>query len=358
MAGLSLAKPTFLPDVDNNDDVTPQQLEFLVLAAIDRLRAGGQIEDDRIEAKRDWPDPAKARQLGGSANRARGELLIYVVGVDDKTGATHPTGGQDVAAWWAQMSARFDQTPPEMIHHLNVAVGPGESVAAILFATDRAPYVVKTSGGTPEREVPMREGTRTRSATRVELLRMLAPEIGTPPAVLLSAEGGGEWHAERAASPAGGGGSAAHTTLTFSAEVFIEHVGPHGILLPAHEMVAELVSDSVRLHLDVRARARANDAPPPPAFGLDARREGIAATGPGKAWLQLGWSGAGDHRERLVPVQAWDLHLRLGVTGSSRPIRLDAHMTRLPDQRRRISPDEESLPRWGFRENPPVVTDW
>ena len=70
----------------DNVDMTPQQLEALVLTAIDCVRSGGQIEDDRIEVKRDWPGISKARQLAGAANRARGDALIYLIGLDEKTG--------------------------------------------------------------------------------------------------------------------------------------------------------------------------------------------------------------------------------------------------------------------------------
>lgn len=344
--------------MDHNNLVTPQQLEVLVLAAIDRLRAGGQIEDDRIEVKREWPEVTKARQLAGAANRARGYPLVYIIGLDEKTGATHPNGSADVATWWAQVSAGFDQVPPEMVRHLNVTVGPGESVTALHFATDRAPYVVKNSGsGAAEREVPIRDGTRTRSATRDELLRMLAPEIALPPVVLLGAEGSASWYGAKGPEVLGVSGRPESTTFSGVADIFIEHLGPGGILLPKHEAAAELESDSIRLPLSVWWSSGAKDAPPPPAFGVDLRREGIAATGPGRARLRLGWTAEGDYRAQLREVQAWTLRLRLGVTGSSRPIRLECHMPRDSTMARRDSEDAENLGRWGYWESPPGAFD-
>ena len=166
--------------------MTPQQLEVLVLAAVERARKLQPIEDDRIEVKREWPEPAKkASQLAGSANRARGEVVIYVIGVDEKTGLIHNPGSVEPAVWVAQVAAEFDGVPPDFLLHQNVPIDENESVVAILFGTDRAPYVVKTSGGNSEFDVPIRELTRTRSARRDELLRMLVPTTAVPPLLLL-----------------------------------------------------------------------------------------------------------------------------------------------------------------------------
>ena len=50
------------------------------------------------------------------------------------------------------------------------------SGAALYFETDRAPFVVKNQeGGTIQREVPWREATGVKSATRSQLLRLLSP---------------------------------------------------------------------------------------------------------------------------------------------------------------------------------------
>lgn len=88
--------------------MTPQQLELLVLQSVQRVRSGQQSEDDRIEIKREWPAPEKARQLAGAANKLRGHELIYIIGLDEKTGRVHPTGSTQVADWWPQMTARFE----------------------------------------------------------------------------------------------------------------------------------------------------------------------------------------------------------------------------------------------------------
>jgi hypothetical protein len=336
----------------HNGEVTPQQLETLVLAAVDCVRAGGPIEDDWIEVKRDWPGTEKARQLAGAANRARGNPMVYVVGLDEKTGKIHRTGETDVAVWWAQMASRFDQLPPELVRHLNVPVGSGESVTAILFATDRAPYVVNNiAGGSPEREVPIREGTRTRSATRDELLRMVRPEIGVPPVVLLAASITGQWNcAVAAVAGRPGPGRDESTSLSGFVDVFIEHVGPGGILLPLHEMVLEVSSGELRLKPTVTLHSPPKDAPPPPVFGVQVRHDGFASTGPGRARVNFSWFASGDSRVVFNAVEAWRLELKLGVTGSSRPVRIDASLKRSTKVRGETTGLElyESLSGWTF----------
>ena len=162
-------------------------LETRVITAVDQIRAGQQVEHDFIECKRDWPTDNKARQLAGSLNRAGGDPVIYIIGIDEKSKEVFDVSDTDVLNWWRQIAPKFDQAPPEMIRHIPVVVGEGEHVVAVAFASDRAPYVVKTGLANPEFEVPMREATGTRSARRDELLRMLIPTASVPQAVALEA---------------------------------------------------------------------------------------------------------------------------------------------------------------------------
>jgi hypothetical protein len=60
-------------------------------------------------------------------------------------------------------------------------------LVALLFETDRAPYVVKNpKGGQVELEVPWRELTKTRTARRSDLIRLLEPLILLPSIEILS----------------------------------------------------------------------------------------------------------------------------------------------------------------------------
>jgi len=76
---------------------------------------------------------------------------------------------------------QFDASFAPKCHDLNVVTDKGLTVVALVFETDRAPYVVKNPFyQTPnrkdaiEREVPWRDATAVRSATRAELLLILS----------------------------------------------------------------------------------------------------------------------------------------------------------------------------------------
>ncbi|MGP4032825.1 hypothetical protein [Pseudarthrobacter sp. 1C304] len=139
------------------------ELEARVITAVDQIRARQPVEHDLIECKRSWPQEMKARQLAGSLNRAGGDPVLYIIGIDEKTGEIHDVSGTDILDWWSQIIPQFDHTPPELVRHLNVQVcEAGEHVVAVAVASDRAPYVVKTGSANPSLEAPMREGTDTR----------------------------------------------------------------------------------------------------------------------------------------------------------------------------------------------------
>ncbi len=72
------------------------------------------------------------------------------------------------------MKAEFDELAPEPVS-LNIPVD-GVMIVALYFETDRAPFVVKNpTGGTVQREVPWREATSIKSATRSQLIKLLTP---------------------------------------------------------------------------------------------------------------------------------------------------------------------------------------
>ncbi|WP_311212286.1 MULTISPECIES: ATP-binding protein [unclassified Arthrobacter] len=166
------------------------QLEAKVLRGVSALRRGLEGEDDFIEFKSTWPDADKnkfVRQLAGSLNRAGGETVVLVIGIDDKLGSYTSYTSPDVAQWWPKVQSGFDQTPPELARDVNVVVGEGEIVRALAISSSRAPYVVKTGQDPILREIPIREGARTRSAHRDEILRMLNTTVRIPDMEVLSA---------------------------------------------------------------------------------------------------------------------------------------------------------------------------
>lgn len=147
-------------------------IENWALNVIDQVNAKQPNEDSRVELKTDWPDPYKAaRRIAGHANASRGEPILWLIGVDEKTGVK---GASliDLASWFAQVESKFDELAPSLTP-VNVPTS-GTTVVALLFETERAPFVVKTEG-TDKLEVPWRGSTSIRSARREELLRVLSP---------------------------------------------------------------------------------------------------------------------------------------------------------------------------------------
>ncbi|MGD1940192.1 MAG: hypothetical protein ACFB0G_02665 [Leptolyngbyaceae cyanobacterium] len=155
-----------------------RQIESWALRIIDCVENGQPNEDFLVELKRDWIDPYKAaRRIAGHANAARGENIPWLIGVDEIEGVKG-VKTVELADWHSKLEASFDELAPEMTA-LNIPVN-GEAVVALLFQTERAPYVVKNPNfgqeiGAIELEVPWRVNTRVRAARRSDLIRLLSP---------------------------------------------------------------------------------------------------------------------------------------------------------------------------------------
>jgi len=159
------------------------QIEAWTLDIIQRVETGQPHEDFRVELKRTWISPHKAaRRIAGHANAAHGDTILWLIGVDERQGvigADH----QDLAEWYQQVKNQFDGIHPTLTD-LNIPYND-RTVVALLFETDRAPFVVKnpcygTRSHNIGMEVPWREGTSIRTATRSELLKILAPLRALP----------------------------------------------------------------------------------------------------------------------------------------------------------------------------------
>jgi hypothetical protein len=155
------------------------EIESWALGVLERAEKKQSIEDSRVELKTVWPEPAKtARQLAGHANAARGEPILWLIGVDEKQTKIVGANPQELSIWLSQLKTWFDGLAPEL-EHVNVPHN-GVTVSALCFDTSRFPYVVKnpafgkTSGEAIQFEVPWREGNSTRSATRSNLVSMLS----------------------------------------------------------------------------------------------------------------------------------------------------------------------------------------
>jgi hypothetical protein len=170
--------------------ISLSNIEARVLKVIDQQKRKQPCEDSCIEMKADWPEPIKAaRQIAGHANAARGENILWIIGVDESNGIVG-ADNTELANWLPQVKSYFDGLFPDVID-LNVPVDD-KTIVALLFSSDRAPFVVKNSAygkpasGSVELEVPWREGRRTRSARREDLIRLLVPISRQPSIEVIS----------------------------------------------------------------------------------------------------------------------------------------------------------------------------
>ena len=296
-----------------------QALEVLVLAAVDRVMKGRKTEDSLVECKREWPEVSKARQLAGHANSARGEEIVWIIGIDEKTGELTNPEMPDLAEWWSQMSSRFDdQVAPEM-QSLNIQVNEHASVTALAFITDRAPYVVKTGSdeGRAEREVPFRDGTRTRSARRHELLRLLRPAAVPPPASILSASLTG---------------TALPSSVQFDLDtvVFIEQHADQTVMLPWHRMECRIVPTGAEdrevplsVNLSILPGMYEQDFA---NIGVQQRRDGLIVSGPAAISFFGILPLTGANYRDYGDVRVFEISIKMSIAGGERPIAINERL--------------------------------
>lgn len=164
-------------------------LEYWATSVLDQVATKQRIENTFVECKLEWPVEflMTARQLAAHANAAHGEPILWLIGAKDDTGEIRTPKPTEVSNWVAQLKAKFDlRFAPVVIEHLDVAY-KGATVIALLFETDRAPYVVRKGPGLADLEVTWREMGATRSATREDLLRLLMPKQKLPQILLVKA---------------------------------------------------------------------------------------------------------------------------------------------------------------------------
>lgn len=312
-------------------------LEARVISAVDRIRTGQSAERDLIECKRDWPQDKKARQLAGSLNRAGGGPVICIIGIDEETAGVHDISGTDVADWWNQITPKFDQMPPEMIRHILVPVGEsGEQVMAVAFASDRAPYMVKTGIANPSLEVPMREGTTTRSTRRDVLLRLLIPTITGPPVVVLKAELYIEHHpaVPEKWRPDGAlmAGQDEYVHVVGSLRVYFEHNGKDLVTLPAHGMRGRLLVDGFCYGLKVTPARELTNYGGSTNLTRAAPRDGVALTGPKAVSFDIEVPDLGaDDLLTFEVANTVSYEIELDVLHASKALRADVTLARKPD---------------------------
>src|SRR5262245_65218685 len=85
-----------------------RDIEMWALSVIERVELKQPPEDSRVELKTEWIPPSKAaRRIAGHANAARGEPILWLIGIDEKQGVQ---GGafQELADWWKKVAFEFD----------------------------------------------------------------------------------------------------------------------------------------------------------------------------------------------------------------------------------------------------------
>jgi hypothetical protein len=163
------------------------EVEAWAHSVIRELLEGHAVEDQHVEAKRDWPVEftKAARRVAGHANSAGFEPIMWLIGVDEKAKTILGASSVDAAAWYAQLKAEFvDGWAPPMRPY-NVPHERG-TVTALVFDTEAAPFVVKAPQD--RHEIPWRDSTGVRSARRSELFALLAEPVRLPEFEILHSE--------------------------------------------------------------------------------------------------------------------------------------------------------------------------
>jgi hypothetical protein len=289
-----------------------QQAEFLVVSAFERVLRGEKVEDSLIECKSSWPDPSKARQLAGHANQARGEEIIWIIGIDEKASRLTSPDSPDLAARWSQIGSRFDDNVIPDMFDLRVQVNESSALTALVFSTDRAPYVVKVgdAGGAVERDIPIRDGTRTRSAYRHEVVRLMHPSAVPPPAILVSAKLSG-----RVGMPNRPG-----VEFYLETGIYIDQRIDETVMLPLHLMKICISipggDEKISLEPSFVASPQGHNS----GLGITRRQDGITIAG--GATLSLPAHAFLNNAAYLdySDTKFFELEIALGVSGAARPI--------------------------------------
>ncbi|MDJ0579517.1 hypothetical protein [Crocosphaera sp.] len=176
-----------------------KRLEIWALNVIDLVKSGKTNEDDLVEFKTELPELPKknrkndpkineenakakkelseiARRIAGHANAARGEDILWLIGINEKSETNKIPGFNnniEFANWYPYIQKYFIELAPKLTI-VNVPIDE-KVILALGFETDRSPFVVKNQKDSNFCEVPWREESRTRSARRSDLILLLSP---------------------------------------------------------------------------------------------------------------------------------------------------------------------------------------
>lgn len=309
--------------------MTPAQLEYRILQIADQVRDNRPVEDNHVELKATWPVPdyRTARRLAGHANAAQLEPILWIVGLDEKQARIEGASNAELASWWPELQRHFAGVTPSLLHSINVRIGE-KVVAALLFDTSRAPFVITVPKTSPfDREVPWREGNKTRSATREDLLRILVPMVRAPKIEVLEAvlRMDEKSHPELA-------------IWSLKVRFYITPTSGDPLYFPFHHTSAAIQIADHRIPLDwnceILAVRMANRA-----SNLDQSISELIVRGPGLAEL----TASGETEKNLV---GYDVNLRLLATIRS----TEGYKTSLEGPLAPQKPDAQSSAVWVLKE--------
>lgn len=251
---------------------------------------------------------------------------MWLIGLDQKrgiVGAKH----QELSSWLPQVQRCFDGVSPAF-QDLNIATPQGRDIVALQIDTERAPFVV-TTPTSPEREVPWREGTRTRSANRSELLLMLSQAVLVPDVEVLDLT---LW------AYTGDGKSAEETQSTelqwnVRATLYITPLDDHRITIPKHRCIAIAEIGNMRLQLN---QASFGGEAQPSFGGIRAQHEDnpnlvvtssqLILDGPAKVTIFL--TGIGPMKSLTELPEITHVTVDFGVAGAIRPASVSGELNR------------------------------
>ncbi|WP_063066460.1 AlbA family DNA-binding domain-containing protein [Nocardia violaceofusca] len=303
-----------------------QRIEARVLEIVERVTNGGRTEDDFVECKSKWPDQSRAaRRIAAISNAARGEDVMWLIGLDENGHRVVALDATDPGNWWGSVESKFADGVAPSVRMRNIPTDQG-MVVCLYFETDRSPYVVNvdpnTAGGLT-REVPWRDGTRTRTAKRHELLSLMSAVTAVPELELLQPKltFGLERRPDRFGDFRNVEGE---RVLEFEAVLFID--SEDRVLLPRHRWATQFVTiDGVQFDADIEfsrhvvtdyGKARVE---PEHAYGVAVRTAGLLVTGPDSVILTATAKVPADVATSRLEFVSWvEVFVQLPTNGTGR----------------------------------------
>jgi hypothetical protein len=292
--------------------VKPSEIEEWALRVLDLIAAGGRVEDDLVELKREWPsDPSRsARRIAAQANAARGEPFLWLIGVDERTGEIIPPA-DDPAQTWERLKAEFDGQPPRL------ALVNVRGVHAYCFEPNLPVYVVRAGSNLSmtQLEVPWREGTRVRCATQADLIQVLTPPTQRPEIEVREPR----LRAIVSANPS-------IVTLKALASIFVIPPTTDQIVVPYHRCRCNIALDGSPAdppHLNLYCE----QAPGPQSPNVSVTSTELSCRGPGHARLRINTSMP---RDTIWPTREITLHLQFAIVPGNGVVPVTLALPALP----------------------------